>query len=212
MDMPDSPMYKRSRMASSFVHIVGLSILWLICSLPVVSFGPATMAAYHAGVKVIRRGRGKLLPTFFRSFRDNWKHGAVVGSGVVLLAAVLVFCVRFASVMAVDSRIWRVLAYIYFLLLILLGIFATFVFPIFSRFCMPLLAGLKLSCALTLRHFFTALTCFLVWFLGAKIVLWLPAMLLIVPAACFLVCSLVLEPIMKRYTTPGQDPDRWYLE
>ncbi len=212
MDMLDSPMYKRSRMAASFVQIVGLSILWLLCCLPIVSFGPATMAAYHISVKVIRRGRGKLLSTFFQTFRSSWKQGAVVGSGVVLLAAVLVFCVRFASVMAVDNRLWRILTYIYFLLLILLGIFSTFLFPIFSRFRMPVLAGLKVSCVLTLRHFFTALTCFLVYFLGAKIVLWLPAMLLVIPAVCFLICSLVIEPILKRYTTPGQDPDRWYLE
>ena len=51
--------------------MVILSVLWCICSLPVVTIGAASSALYHATMKVIRLGRGYAFSTFFTSFRQN---------------------------------------------------------------------------------------------------------------------------------------------
>ena len=47
---------------SAMVDVVGLSILWLILCLPVVTIGPATAALYYTVVKYVRARRFRRLP------------------------------------------------------------------------------------------------------------------------------------------------------
>ena len=44
-----------------------ISILWLICCLPIVTIGASTTAAYYTMVKVVKREIGTLHKEFFRS-------------------------------------------------------------------------------------------------------------------------------------------------
>lgn len=212
MSFSDSPMFQRTRIAITFLRICALSLLWLACSLPLVTFGPATMSAYHVAVKVIRRDRGKIFPEFFRALRENWKNGIIMGCASLLVAALLILGTQVASVLSVDSQIWLILSYVYFLLLMLTGVFAMFLFPFFSRFRMTPVQGLQLSIVSAFQHLFTAITCFLVWVLGFQIVRFLPAMVIVIPGCCFIVCSLVIEPILKKHTVAGEGEDTWYLE
>lgn len=212
MDQLDSPAYKRTGMATTFLRICALSVLWLLFSLPLITFGPATMAAYHCAVKVIRRDRSKLLKEFTKAFRENLKAGMIVGTAALLVAALLVLGVRVASVMSADSSLWAALSYVYFFLLVLLGCCVMFVFPVFSRFRMSVKQGLKLGLVSAFRHLFTAITCLLVWILAAQIFRFLPAMGIVLPGCCFVVCSLVIEPVLKSYTVASDGEDAWYLE
>ena len=43
---------------TKFSHMIVLSALWVICSLPVITIGPATIALYYAAAKTIRCGIG----------------------------------------------------------------------------------------------------------------------------------------------------------
>lgn len=212
MDWMDEPIYQRHRLALSFLRVVALSVLWCVCSLPVVTAGPAAIAAYYAGVKVIRRGRGKLIPSFFHAFRAGFRVGAPTGLCALALAGLLVFCVRFSGLLGEPGSFWAVLRYVYLLLLALCGCLAMFLFPVHSRFQMGFGAGLRLALCLTLRHLLTAFTCLLVWYLGLRAAAVFPACLLVAPGGCFLLCSLVLEPILKALTSSGGGEDEWYLE
>lgn len=212
MNQPEPAMFQRTRIATTFLRICALSLLWLLCSLPVITFGTATMTAYHCAVKVIRRDRGKLFKEFAAAFRDNLKNGTVIGCGCLIVAVLLIWGTQLFSILAADSAAGAVLSYVYFFLLILLGICAMFVFPFFSRFRMAILPGLKISLISVFQHLFTAVTCLLVWILGFQIIRFLPAMVILLPGCCFLVCSLVIEPILKTHATADQNDDAWYLE
>lgn len=213
MDWMDEPIYQRHRLAASFLRVVALSVLWCACTLPVITAGPAAIAAYYAAVKVIRRGRGKLVPSFFHAFRAGFRAGAPTGLCALALGGLLVFCVRFASLLGEPGGVWAVLRYVYLLLLILAGCLTMFLFPVHSRFQMGFWAGLRLALYLTFRHLFTAFTCLLIWYLGLRVSAALPACLLAAPGGCFLLCSLILEPILKGCTPTGDGgEDEWYLE
>ena len=60
----------------SFLNLLGqlilLSILWTICSLPVITVGASTAALYYTVVKVLRRNQESLFAAFFREFRNNF--------------------------------------------------------------------------------------------------------------------------------------------
>ena len=73
------------RTLSRMVDVVGLSLLWVALSLPLVTFGPACAALYHTVTHcVVRQGDSTYL-TFFRSFRANLRVG--IPAGLLVLAA-----------------------------------------------------------------------------------------------------------------------------
>ena len=53
--------------------IILLSILWIVCSLPVVTIGTAACAAYYTAAKVLRHHNGYVSKEFFRSFKRNFR-------------------------------------------------------------------------------------------------------------------------------------------
>ena len=58
--------------------VLALSLLWVICSLPVVTMGAATAALYDASVKCVRRGESGTLARFFRTFRRELATASLV--------------------------------------------------------------------------------------------------------------------------------------
>ena len=198
MNPNNDSFYKRLHLLYSFVCIVGGSLLWLVLCIPVVTMGPATMALYRATVQTLRRAEDHFLKTFWETFRAHVKAGAITGTVCIALAAFLIFCIRFANLLA-ASQGWLLLSYIYTGMLILLGIFAVFLFPALLHTEGKLFPRIKLCLLLALRHLFTALTCFLVWYLAGMIVGFWYIFLIFAPALCCFVTSLVLEPLLVKY-------------
>ena len=66
---------------TKFSHMIVLSALWVICSLPVITIGPATIALYYAAAKTIRCGIGYPTAEFFRCMKENFRQGVLVSIG-----------------------------------------------------------------------------------------------------------------------------------
>ena len=69
-------MKKESKIAAAItavIDIVTAGLLWLVCSLGVVTVGAASSALYYAVVKCIRHERGGLAKSFFKAFRRDFK-------------------------------------------------------------------------------------------------------------------------------------------
>ena len=72
-----------------------LHLVWLVCCLPVVTFGSATAALYYALIKDIRDEEGHYIRAFFKSFRTNLKQGILIGVPDLLIGVLLIFAFRF---------------------------------------------------------------------------------------------------------------------
>jgi len=59
--------------------------LWLLCSLPIVTVGPATCGLYRVTLKLARQEPVQPLKDFFRGFRENFKSGLFLGLWAILL-------------------------------------------------------------------------------------------------------------------------------
>ena len=67
---------KESKIAAAItavIDIVTAGLLWLLCSLPVVTIGAASAALYYSVVKCIRHERGRLVKSFFAAFRRDFR-------------------------------------------------------------------------------------------------------------------------------------------
>lgn len=67
-----------------------ISILWLICSLPLITVGASTAALYDFTMNQVKDREGAIIKSFFASFRANFKKATVIWlievGGIVFLA------------------------------------------------------------------------------------------------------------------------------
>lgn len=72
----DGPLW---RFLSLLGDMLFLHVLWLLCSLPIVTVGPSTVAAHWVAMKLVRdEGRG-VFHEFFKSFKANVRQGIILG-------------------------------------------------------------------------------------------------------------------------------------
>ena len=181
-------------------ELVTLSLLWALCSIPLVTLGPASAALYDTTVHVMRRREGTPFARFFSTFRRELKQGilstllwaAILGAIALVLWAALRLFPGFAGRGALVS-----------LLELLLGFFALgvlcWVWPTLSRFTLSFGAlqsvSLRLALGHSLRSAAMALVC------GAALVLSLRYVfsLFVVPGAAAFLCSYLIEPVFRQY-------------
>lgn len=196
--------------------IMILSFIYLLFCIPIVTIGPATTALYYTVVKVIRKNRGYVFREFFKSFRENFKVGAIAGTILVLLGLLLFVNLRVTKGM--NTTMASVLSYMYLsgeFLLLCTGIY---LFPVLSRFQLGVVQLFKTSFLLAVKHLpttFLLVVLAIVTALGSYMTILLT---LFAPALFYLVASFLLERIFKKYTPKEEEDsehprkDEWYLE
>lgn len=144
---PEGPLYK---FLSRFVDIVFLNFLWILFSLPIVTFGASTVAAYSVALKMVDEEEGYIGRSFIKAFKENWKQGTVLG--LLTLAASYVVYLNLALFDAIESNpipllIIGILAGVYFLISLL------YAFPLVARYQNSLLKTLSNSRQICIRYF-----------------------------------------------------------
>lgn len=174
-----------------------LSILWLVCCLPIFTAGAATTALYATVYRYLRKEEGHLLRTYLSAFRENWKRSTCVWL-VILAAGIL---------LGVDMLVFRTLALqgqllgkLYWLILLLICVWITWFVYAFA-YCARLHGSVKdvlrNSAILMLLHPLLTLAVFLPTAAGVLAVCMAPGFVSIVPAAVGLICSITLEKIFR---------------
>lgn len=82
----DSPFMTKFR---HLVDYIFLGLLWMLVSIPVVTFGAASTAALYTAEKAIWLEENKLLVTFWQCFRREFKQATVLGLLQVFFVALM---------------------------------------------------------------------------------------------------------------------------
>lgn len=132
-----------------------ISILWLICCLPIVTIGASTTAAYYTMVKVVKREIGTLHKEFFRSFRMNFKDSIVINLIYLFLMIILAFNIymMYQQIGNPEDNFAFQMFFIYLALFILVFIAAIYTYPMLSRFEMSKIRLIKLSVLAMFHNF-----------------------------------------------------------
>lgn len=206
-------MKKSSKIGAAItavIDIVTAGLLWLLCSLPLVTLGASSAALYYCVVKCIRHERGRLVKSFFAAFRCDFKAATLLW--LIFLAAALllgadVYAFGRMEVPSLFGMIGRIL------LLALLAFFP-WVFAFVSRFSNTVSATLKFCGYLALRNIGTTLL-MTIELLGFGLIVWLmPPLVFILPGLVCLLLSLHIEPVFKPLTAEmtTADGDDWFNE
>lgn len=82
----DSPFMKALQKITSYVF---LGLLWVVASIPVLTFGAATTAAFFTAEKSIHNGEERMFVTFWKSFCNEFKQATLLWLLELVLVAVL---------------------------------------------------------------------------------------------------------------------------
>ncbi|MGN0968009.1 MAG: DUF624 domain-containing protein [Oscillospiraceae bacterium] len=200
------------RFTGRVLDILVLSILWLVCSLPVVTIGPASAALYYSCAKCLRRKEPAPYRNFLSAFRQNLKTG--VAATVFFLLLALVLDVGYVFLAATGSDLLRVA---YLVLMLVPAAMISCAFPLLSRFTYTVGGLLANSLRLTFRHLPRALAAGALTAAAVVLTLsfWYCGVMVVTPALCALLSTFLLEPVFRKYTPEeeleeGQEPP-WYL-
>ena len=84
-DLDNPPM----RFLSKVADLLILNLLFLVCSLPVITIGASTTAVYYCFFKMKDQEDGYLFRKFFKSFKENFRQATLMWLPMLLLLAIL---------------------------------------------------------------------------------------------------------------------------
>lgn len=195
---------------TAVIDIVTAGILWLLCSLGIVTIGAASSALYYCVVKCIRHERGSLVKSFFSAFRRDFKISTLLW--LLFLAAALLLSADIYAFSLMEGG--SLLSTVGKILLIALVAFFSWVFAFVSRFTNTLGGTLKYCGYLALRNIGTTIL-MTAEVLAFGLIVWLmPPIIFILPGLVCLLLSLHIEPVFKSLTADmsAGGADDWFNE
>ncbi len=178
------------RFISRLWDMIKLNFLWLLFSLPIVTIGASTVAAYSVTLKMVDETEGYVGRQFVKAFKENWKQG--IPLGIITMVAYYAAYLDFQLFNAVEGNP------IIFLIIGMVAIFVftmafIYAFPLSARYENTLVGTIKNSVNIATRYFVRtlalvavlALELVIFWFNTTTLLFWL----LIGPACLFLTVS-----------------------
>ena len=187
------------RALNTLTDILALSVLWLLCSIPVLTLGAATTALYDSVVRCIRYKQSGPYERFFRTFKNElvpgllltllW--GAIAALGLWMLALLRQYSAEAPTAMAAGAA--------YYVALILPLGAACWVFPILSRCAMSFGALNKTALKFAAGHLPSTVVLVLMTAEIARLSVRWMFPLAFMPAVLMLLWSLFTEPAFKKH-------------
>ena len=138
------------RLLGHMADLLVLNLLWLLCSLPIITIGASTTALYYCTLKIVEKEDAGLIAKFFRSFRMNLRQGIILTLLYATLSALLIAdaLISFRS----DFMIGKLFLLLLPALLVITIVSATYSYPLLARFDNTCPAILRLSLFMGVRH------------------------------------------------------------
>ena len=120
---------------NGLADVIILNLLFVLCSIPVVTIGPSLCALSYATVKLIEGGEGYTFRNFFKAFKQNLLQGTIIGVIMLLFAAAVVLDY---SILAAQTGSVRTVMFV----TLVVGVIAwlmvfVYIFPLQARFYNP---------------------------------------------------------------------------
>ena len=146
---PESPLMSG---LSRALDLMILNILWVVCSLPIITFGAATTAVYYVTFRLNEGKDEHIIRSFFKSFASNFRQSTIIW--LILLAAGVVIAgdIRLAFFTDLMGSLRYVMMAFSVLLAVVWLAVLSWVFVLQSRFENPVKQTLKNACLLAILN------------------------------------------------------------
>lgn len=180
-------------------ELLALSVLWLVCCLPVVSVVPATCALYDAVSRNLRPNEKGAFRRFFRTFAKELGRGILMSLLWLFVAAVLFLGGRVITSQAQSSNLAAAYGLVYQILTLLpVGAFL-WTAALESRFVYPFWQLHKNGLLFTFSYLPQTGLMLLLCLLAVLACWYVPILILIMPAILAVLLSIPMEKVFANY-------------
>ncbi len=130
--------------------IIIANLLFLLCSIPLVTIGPSLTALYHCMLRIVKGNDDGTIKTFFRAFRQNFVQSLTAWLAIIAVGFILFLDTRFLVQNASEAG--KIFYYLSGLVLALLVIIALYIFPVIAAFSNTLKNLVKNSIIFAFMH------------------------------------------------------------
>lgn len=116
-----------SRILTKTMYITAVNLLFILCSLPVITAGASCTAMYTVLFRFVKNDEPDILKTFFRAFRDNLKKATGIWAAMLGIAGTL--ALNYMTLYRMHGEWTEVLRVFLNFILLLLVMLWVYVFP-----------------------------------------------------------------------------------
>lgn len=186
---------------SKVADLIILNIIYCLCCVPIITIGPATTALYYVTLKMVKNEESYIIKSFFKSFKLNFKQGAVIG--ILLMAAAGIIIGDIYIMLNWEAKYKYVLIVIFIFLLVIWLFVTMYIFPLLATFENTIKQTFKNALLMSIRHLPTTMLVFVLtvvsYLLVGFIVQLMPFWFLIGFALLAYINSIFLGKIFKLY-------------
>ena len=143
----DGALYK---FLSRLWDMVKLNFMWLLFSLPIVTVGAATVAAYSVTLKMVDEQEGYVARQFVKAFKENWRQGIPMGLLALFCSYAVYLDFELQHVAEGDSTMFLIFGIV---AAFVFGMSFIYAFPLSARYENTLIGTLKNSVNIATRYF-----------------------------------------------------------
>lgn len=191
-----------ARFMNKLWDIIWTGLLWVLCSLPVVTMGASSCAAYQCIITVARGKNSGVTNLFFQVFKENIKTTIVLKIIGILFIAWLGFDIIYLYGYGTDFS--RTLSFILYIVLALYIMVVSYLYPLTSRFDESRFTLFKLSFYLTFRYFLMSIATLIIFLVCVYAVYAMPWTIFLMPGFYW---YLVSFPVKKAIGMMAGDKD-----
>lgn len=142
--------------------IVLVNILFIVCSIPIVTIGPAFTAMHHVTLRIVKGNNPGTFKTFFRAFKQNFKQSFIVWLISLVCIVVLLSNIQFLQTITPTSFA-SFLYYASYIMLIFIIIMNLYIHPVIAAFEGALKTQIRNSVIFIFSKLSYAFIMFFVW-------------------------------------------------
>ncbi len=178
------------RALGKICDLMCLNILWLICSIPIVTIGASTTALYTVVLKMVKNEEGYILKGFFKAFKSNFRQSTI--AWLILLVLGILCWIDQRLVTAFSGTVAMAMNVLLFLVGFILLAVMIYIFPLIARYENTLSNTFKNAALLSVAKLPYTLVMMAVLIVAIIASLWTGFTLMIaVPLWCFIGVSAV---------------------
>lgn len=203
-----------SRFMNVLFDILYVGVLWLVCSLPLITAGASATAAYYAMSKCVRHKTGYIGREFFHSFRANFRQITPLTLLFWLVEGVLAIDLYYVwtNENQLNNALFIVLLFILF---VVAGI-AIYICPILSRFDKKNMELIRTALYAIFRYLPITIAMQIVFIVACLGIFLMPWAVLFIPGGYLYALSFPMERILGKMMPPveedSEEAQKWYYQ
>lgn len=163
----DSPVMQA---LGKVADLMWLNVLTLICCIPIITIGPSLTAMHYMALKIVRNEECYITKGFFKSFKENFWQGMLIG--ILMLLVLFVLVGDFILLRNPELEFSKFLQIVITVIAVLFVFTILYVYPVLAKFSNTTWRTIKNAFLMSIMQFPKTLLMIVIWALP-PLILWL---------------------------------------